>query len=204
MAAPLRDESVFINCPFDDRFKALLDAVLFAVTICDFKVRSALEVSDSGELRLLKIVRILENSRLSIHDLSRTELDGDTGLPRFNMPIELGIALGMKHLGRSRLRDHRLLVLDTERYRYQKFASDLAGVDISAHAGQAEKIIAAVRNFLSTHAGRPLPGPAAILAAYRSFEAALPTLASAAKLEVTEVRYRDRLDLIDVFLGLRT
>jgi len=200
LAALPRDNSVFVNCPFDARFQALFDAVAFAVAICGYKVRSALEISDSGEVRLHKIIRILECSRFSIHDISRVELDSDSGLPRFNMPIELGIALGMKHLGRLKLRDHSLLVLDSERYRYQKFASDLAGLDISAHANDTAKVIAAVRNFLATHSPVPLPSPSVIADAYGAFEAALPAMANAARQAADELTYRDRLDLIDLFL----
>ncbi len=201
MALPIRDQSVFVNCPFDQRFKSLFDAVVFAVAICGYKVRSALEIADSGEVRLHKIMRLLEGSRYSIHDLSRVELDVDSGLPRFNMPIELGIALGMKHLGRAKLRDHSLLVLDTDRFRYQKFASDLAGVDISAHSGKAEKVIQAVRDFLSTHAQEALPSPSMIVGALESFEGALPAMARAARQELSELTYRDRLEHIDIFLG---
>jgi hypothetical protein len=70
------------------------------------------------------------------------------------MPIELGIALGMKFLGRRGLRNHAMLVLDSERFRYQKFASDLAGTDIAMHGNQVGRAIAATRNFLSTHLGQ--------------------------------------------------
>ena len=199
MGTPDREASVFVNCPFDARFKPLLDAIVFAAAACGMHVRSALEVADSGELRLQKIMRLLEGSRYSIHDISRVEPDPETRLPRFNMPIELGAALGMKHLGRARLRDHRMLVLDTDKYRYQKFASDLAGVDISAHGDAPAKAIGAVRDFFATHFPSPLPSPSLIEDGYTVFESALPAMAKAANQTEAELTFRDRLQLISLF-----
>jgi hypothetical protein len=194
-----RDKSVFINCPFDPAYAPILDALAFAVSACGFKVRSALEVSDSGELRLQKILRLLESSRLSIHDLSRIELDPENALPRFNMPIELGIALGMKHLGNDRVRNHALLVLDSERYRYQKFASDLAGVDIAEHGNAPERAIRAVRNFLASYQSS-LPDGSAIAALYSEFENDLPMMARAARQSTESLTFIDRIYHVETFL----
>ncbi len=196
-----RSSSVFVNCPFDTSFRALFDGIVFALKFCGFTVRSALEVSDSGEPRLVKIMRLIEQSRFSIHDISRVELDAATNLPRFNMPIELGIALGMKHLGRAGLRDHLLLVLDTERYRYQTFASDLAGVDIAPHGNKLDAMVTEVRGFVAPHATKRLPGAATIVAAYTTFLADLPKIAEAERQNLDELTYTDRLQHLDTFLG---
>ena len=48
-------------------------------------------LGDRYDLRLLKILCIIGECRLGIHDISRTELDAASGLPRFNMPLELGL-----------------------------------------------------------------------------------------------------------------
>lgn len=200
MAAADRGKSLFINCPFDEQYRTLFDALVFTAKLSGYEARSALELTDSGELRLQKILRLIATTSFSIHDLSRVELDAAHGLPRFNMPVELGIALGMKHLGRASLRDHHLLVLDSDRYRYQKFASDLAGVDISAHGNDAAKAIAAVRDFLATHSRVSLPSPSAIVETYRSFEAALPAMLAAARQRADELTFKDRLRHMTVFL----
>lgn len=201
MAVQTRDSSVFINCPFDAGYKVIFDAIVFAAAACGLQVRSALEIADSGELRLQKIMRLLEGSRYSIHDISRVELDADSGLPRFNMPIELGAALGMKYLGRARLRDHCMLVLDADRYRYHKSASDLAGVDISAHGAKPGKAIAAVRDFIATHSSSTLPSPSVIGNGYEAFERALPAMAAAARQKETELTFKDRLQHISLFIA---
>ena len=49
------ETNVFINCPFDDDFAPLLQAILFCVITMGFEPRLATERSDSGETRLDKI-----------------------------------------------------------------------------------------------------------------------------------------------------
>ena len=57
-------------------------ALVFAVHDCGFRARSSLEESDSSRVRLDKIRTIIADCRFGIHDISRTELDADHGLPR--------------------------------------------------------------------------------------------------------------------------
>lgn len=112
------DKSVFINCPFDSAYRPLFEAVAFATCDCGFQPRAALEVDDSSEVRIEKIIRIIAESRLAIHDISRTQLDRGTGLPRFNMPLELGIFIGAKAFGAEEHARKAAIVLDTDRYWY--------------------------------------------------------------------------------------
>jgi hypothetical protein len=63
--------SVFINCPFDNEYLPLLKPLLFILIKLGFNPRIALERSDSGEIRLNKILELIESSKFSIHDLSR-------------------------------------------------------------------------------------------------------------------------------------
>ena len=91
--APGYDESVFINCPFDEQFLPLLHAIVFTVHDCGFVARHALEDAGARESRLEKICRLVRESRWSIHDISRVQLSTG-GLPRFNMPSECGLAYG--------------------------------------------------------------------------------------------------------------
>lgn len=74
------------------------------------KPRSALEEKDSSSLRLEKIYKLIKGCRFSIHDLSRTEISPHTGLPRFNMPLELGIVLGLKSAAAKRSRKKSCLI----------------------------------------------------------------------------------------------
>lgn len=123
-------DDVFINCPFDPDFTEVFRALVFCIYACQFRPRSAFELDDCGQLRLEKLYGLIEQCRYGIHDLSRTELDAANKLPRFNMPLELGLFLGAKRYGNAGQRLKRALILDIERRRYQKFISDLAGMDI--------------------------------------------------------------------------
>ena len=113
------EENVFINCPFDEAYRPFFDAVVFTVHDAGFVARCALEASDSAEFRLQKIMKIIAECRYGIHDISRTELDPAHGLPRFNMPLELGIDLGCRAFGTAGQRQKKLLILDGQPYRYQ-------------------------------------------------------------------------------------
>ena len=71
MTEPTTDfeQCVFINCPFDDDYMPLLRALIFTVIQCGFRPRIATERSDSGEVRIKKIVGIIGESKVSIHDI---------------------------------------------------------------------------------------------------------------------------------------
>lgn len=170
-------ECVFINCPFDPQYQPLFDAAVFAVSDCGFVPRCSLEDADGGENRLSKIIRQLKSCRYSIHDISRTELDTASGLPRFNMPLELGIDLGLRHSGEAKWSDKKCVVLDTERFRFQRFISDIAGQDPEAHGNDPFVIVGLIRNWLRTASGRhTIPSTAAITKRYELFQKELPAL----------------------------
>lgn len=189
-ANPARN--VFINCPFDKDFAPGFEALVFAVIACGFNVRCAREMSDASETRIEKLYGIVEQSRYSIHDLSRTELDPTNHLPRFNMPLELGIFLGAKRFGDDDNRQKRCLVLDIKQYRFQKFVSDLAGMDITEHGGDPRRMVGRVRDWLVTVSRRrAIPSTASILTSYDDFKVALPNIAKRLGLDSSDLAYAD-------------
>ena len=184
--------SVFINCPFDDEYRPIFRAVVFAVCACGFVPRCTLEHDDASQVRIEKIYRLIETSAHSIHDISRTELDPAHDLPRFNMPLELGVFLGAKRFGRAPHPRKRCLILDRERFRFQKFISDIGGQDIKAHHNSPPDAIRATRDWL-TGASREnrLPGGVHLAAHYERFTAELPTLCEAALLTPDHLTFAD-------------
>lgn len=76
--------------------------------------RCALEIQDSSQTRIDKIFRIISECRYGMHDICRTEPDPATNLPRFNMPLELGIFLGAKHFGDNYQNLKVCLILDKD------------------------------------------------------------------------------------------
>lgn len=174
-----RRRRVFLNAPFDSKFKPILDAIVFAVLDCGCNVHCALEASDSGEWRMDKICALIEACDFGVHDISRVEPDGRPPLPRFNMPLELGLFMGARRFGGRRHRAKKSLVLDELPHRYKRSCSDLAGCDISAHHGSPDRAIVAVRNWMSNQLSSPnynIPGPDTMVRRYRSFVAALPKM----------------------------
>src|SRR5712691_349151 len=74
--------NVFINCPFDLAYQPIFRALVFTVYAANLRPRCALEIGDSSRVRLDKILQIIEECRLGIHDISRTQLDEKSLLPR--------------------------------------------------------------------------------------------------------------------------
>jgi hypothetical protein len=197
--APAYGDRVFLNVPFDKRYRALLEALVFAVHDCGFIARCALESDDGSVVRLDKIYRIIAECRYGIHDLSRTTLDTVNRLPRFNMPLELGVFLGAKRFGGTQQRGKVGLILDREPYRYQMFCSDIAGQDIRAHNNDGRVAIQVVRDWLRTArktSSGDMPGGARIADRYRQFRLDLPTMCENAGLEVGSLIFLDYRTLV--------
>lgn len=199
--------SVFLNCPFDEAYGPLFRGLVFAVHACGFVARSALERADAGEVRISKIIELIRSCKYGIHDLSRVEPDPTSGLPRFNMPLELGISLGAKyflgHAGSAR----QLLILDRERYRFQKFCSDIAGQDIRAHGNDARRLVSLARDWLAaTPEGSKmlLPTPRLLDRWFGEFDGAVPQIAHSMGRALGEIAFVDLSKLVTVWLKART
>lgn len=192
MARTQSTNNVFINCPFDVQFEPIFHAMIFAVYDCGYVARCALEIDDSSEIRIEKIFRLMGECRFGIHDISRTELDKKTRLPRFNMPFELGIFLGAKRFGNKFQKGKACLILDQQPYRYQSFISDIGGQDIKSHNGNPITAIARVRDFLNSASRRKtIPGGAQIGRRFKNFRADLPRIAKRVSLKRREITYGD-------------
>jgi hypothetical protein len=195
--------SVFINCPFDAAYIKLFRSIIFAVIHCGFRARCAQEIDDGGQVRIDKIFKIIEACRYGIHDLSRTEIDRRSRLPRFNMPLELGLFLGAKQFGESRQGKKTCLILDTQPYRYQKFISDIAGQDIRAHRKDERLAIGLTRDWLSTSSGRSIPGGAHVCGQYRRFNTDLPSLCRSLKVRKSELTFNDFTNIVTAWVAKR-
>jgi hypothetical protein len=188
------EKNVFINCPFDDPYAPLFNAIVFAVHDVGFRPRCALEASNAGQFRLTKIMDIISSCKYSIHDLSRTEIDKVTRLPRFNMPLELGLDLGCRRFGNTLHKGKVSLVLDIEPHRYEKFISDIKGQDIYEHNGSVEKVIDVVRDWLRNELDPRvviIPSGKNIYQRYLAFQKALPSICSKLKWNVKKLPFGD-------------
>ena len=191
------DRQVFINCPFSDDFRFMFEAIVFAVCDCGFRPRCALEANDGGEVRVDKICRIIRECRYGIHDLSMMDMDPSTGLARLNMSFELGLFLGARRFGPPRLRNKIALILDKERFRYQKSLSDIAGQDIRAHDLKAGRAIKHVRDWLQTNSNESdIPGDALITRRYYKFIYQLTDYCRELGLKTNDLTFVDLVKLI--------
>jgi hypothetical protein len=159
---PKAGRSVFVNCPFDGKYKPLRDAILLSALACGFTPRMANDSGDVSRSRMDRIQGTMLECAYSIHDLSRCEGGGDWNYARFNMPLELGMAMSMAH-------DWLALVPVT--HSYGVFVSDLAGFDLKAHDETPPAVIRAVVFWLSTRREENITvDPDVVIDAFEDFE----------------------------------
>ncbi|HKC98843.1 MAG TPA: hypothetical protein VKG20_12470 [Methylomirabilota bacterium] len=72
-------------------------------------------------------------------------MDVRGGVPRFNMPFELGLAVGRTK--RRRLK-HEWFVFEARRFRLQRSLSDLNGIDPHIHHAQPHRVLVELTNAL--------------------------------------------------------
>lgn len=140
-------KNVFINCPFDDQYVELLRPLLFTILYLDYEPRIASERLDSGEARINKILELIKVSKFSIHDLSRLKSTKINQINRLNMPFELGLDIGCRVFSEDKKKNKKCLILEKEKYTYQKAISDLSNSDIKNHDNKPENLIRQVRNW---------------------------------------------------------
>jgi hypothetical protein len=143
------ERSVFINCPYDKEFEPIFDAIVLATVCCGFLPRSALETGNVADSRMERITNAILSSKYSIHDLSRCTGEGDEQLARFNMPLELGIAMAQRYAKVHKNKRHDWLLLVPEGHQYTKFISDLAGFDPMKYDGTEKAAVAKVMTWLA-------------------------------------------------------
>jgi len=200
MASANRD--VFINCPFDGEYNPFFYAIVFVVVRSGFYPRCALETDDSSENRFEKICGIIKQCRYGIHDISRTEPDTRYKLPRFNMPLELGIFLGAKRFGPRTQTRKVCIVFDRERYRFQRFISDIAGQDIHSHHGKIAILIEELASWLRNQSRDPkVPGGRKMAREFSIFRKQLTRICSGRNLEPDELTFGDYADMVAEYIA---
>jgi hypothetical protein len=167
VASPKRLRSVFLNIPYDRRFENLYLAYGVGLTQLGLHVNVTLAVPNQG--RLERIVELIEKSDASIHDLSRIEIT--SGVPRFNMPFELGLALYRSRATKGR---HLVFLFEKKAYRMQRSTSDINGIDPLIHNGNPKGVMAGLRNiFFQPKGTTTVPE---MLSSYRAVKRKLPEL----------------------------
>jgi hypothetical protein len=201
MAAKARD--IFVNCPFDADYQVFFRAIVFVVVRSGFRPRCALETDDSSENRFEKICKIIQECRYGVHDISRTELDRGSGLPRFNMPLELGLYLGARRFGVRTQKLKRCIIFDKERYRFQQYISDISGQDIHSHRENVGALIQELAGWLRDQSqDQKVPGGRRIASEFAVFQGKLPEICASRALEPGELTFGDYASIVAEYLAL--
>jgi hypothetical protein len=139
---PKKNRDVFLNIPYDNRFRRLYIAYISGLIHLGLKPRATIEIHGSRN-RIEKIIELIRSCAFSIHDLSRVELDRNKPrTPRFNMPFELGLAVAFDTENRQEpyptAQSHPrndYFVFESVNRRFEKSLSDLKGLDAYIHDG---------------------------------------------------------------------
>lgn len=170
-----RNRDVFINCPYDAAYQDLFHAICFTLLYNGYRPRCALESVGSERSRLDKICGLIGKCAAGIHDISRVEASPN-GLPRLNMPFELGLFIACKRFGGPRHRSKRVLVIDRDPHTHHASLSDLSGYDPLAHDGTIEGIVGAVSTWLRSGTREPIAGPLQVSRDFHLFRHDLPSI----------------------------
>ena len=147
-----RQESAFLNIPYDQQYESLYLAFIAGLCAFGLRPRATIEIP-STRRRLERIVVLIRGCRYSFHDLSRVQLDRNSpATPRFNMPFELGLAVDWS-LGAGS--SHEWFVFESMPHRLSKSLSDLNGTDPYIHEGTVHGVLRGLMNALTRTTHRP-------------------------------------------------
>lgn len=141
--------------------------------------------------RLDKIIKCIRNCQYSIHDLSRLEISAN-GLPRMNMPFELGLFYGARHFGNKVQQQKNALIFERDKYTYLEFITDLRGVDVKAHHNDPETVICKIRHWLKTATDKvSIPNTRQLIKSYRTFASSMKMFTANALYNKEDILFSD-------------
>lgn len=174
------------------------------------------ETRDGGAIRVRQIQDMIQNSKFSIHDISRIlpkswNFETESAikqerdyLPRFNMPFELGLDLGCKQYLKK---DKRCLILEEKQYRFKEVISDIAGQDISFHSNEPSSMVKAVRDWIYKNSENQKPEAYTIIwDIYNEFEYDLINKLEENKLDPSkmwEIPFSELIDIMKDWISAR-
>ncbi len=145
----MKDNAIFINCPFDDGYLPLLRALLFVARFYGLEVKIASSELDSKSNRLARIIALMKESKYSVHDLSKMRSNQEGEYYRMNMPFELGLDYGIG--GDEKV----FLIFENEPYKLKIALSDINGWDVRPHLDNPEILVMEFRRWIVVN--RDLP-----------------------------------------------
>lgn len=163
---PNPSRTVFLNCPYRPDYQQLFEAPVFAIHALGYVAEAALGSPVSH--RSAKLCEVIKRSGWSVHDLSRMT-EPVEGLPRLNVPFELGLVMGIH--GFCRKGSKPCLIFDESPHRYLSVLSDLHGFDgVRGHANNPENVIRELRGWIRRTSGETLPSAEQLLEQWTSYQ----------------------------------
>jgi hypothetical protein len=139
-------QNVFLNVPFDPSYEEIFIALVVALVSLGRVPHASLEIAETGQGRMARIMYLISRCRVSVHDLSRV------GLPvRFNMPFELGIAYMLRHTRGK----HDIILVEKKRHRLDITLSDLKWIEPTIHQGRPLLALSGIYDVLGRPTGNP-------------------------------------------------
>lgn len=195
----MNPNAIFINCPFDSKYKPMLRAMLFAARFYGLEVKIASTESDSKSNRLERIIELMKEAKYSIHDLSKLKSEKKKEYFRMNMPFELGLDYG---LGGN---DKVFLIFEDEDYKLKIALSDINGWDVRPHYNKPEQLMLEFRKWIV--ASKPLPEDKKSLSSsdiwyiYNDFYARFSDFMTVHHMKEEEVSVAEYISHVDSFLA---
>jgi hypothetical protein len=145
----IENQGVFINIPYEKSYERIFVATVASLISIGKTPRCTLEIPETGEGRLKRILDLIKSCYASIHELSRV------GQPvRFNMPFELGLACAISRSGEG---THTFILFEKKPYRLDKTLSDIKGYDPYIHNGNMKGAVYCVLDSLGCQNNTPKP-----------------------------------------------
>lgn len=120
----------------------MLRALLFVVRFYGLEAKIASSDTDSKSNRLERIIKLMKESKYSVHDLSRLKSEKKKEYYRMNMPFELGLDYGIG--GKEKV----FLIFENEDYKLKIALSDINGWDVRPHYNKPENLILEFRKWI--------------------------------------------------------
>ena len=118
------------------------------------------------------------------------------------MPLELGMFLGAKRFGVGPQRSKQCIVLDKQKYRFQRYISDISGQDVHSHQGKLQTLIEELASWLRNQSHDPkVPGGRKIAKEFASFRRKMPKICRTRGLEPDELTFADYADMVAEYLA---
>lgn len=195
----MKDNAIFINCPFDDGYLPLLRALLFVARFYGLEIKIASSDLDSKSNRLTRIIALMKETKYSVHDLSKMRSNQEGEYYRMNMPFELGLDYGIG--GDEKV----FLIFENEPYKLKIALSDINGWDVRPHLDKPETLIMEFRRWIVVN--RDLPATLKSFSSsdiwykYNDFYGSFSDYMTIHNLKDEEISIPEYLEFVDTYLG---